>query len=53
MYIVVFWVVRPSRWGQYVHPENWYLPTSPNGVTTQKTTVDMKNLELIFIEYHH
>jgi hypothetical protein len=29
------------RWRQYVPPKRWYLPTSPHGVTTQKTNTDI------------
>jgi hypothetical protein len=29
------------RWKQYVAPKHWYLPTCPQGVTTQKTTIDI------------
>jgi hypothetical protein len=25
----------------YVPPKRWYLPTSPHGVTTQKTNIDI------------
>jgi hypothetical protein len=25
----------------YVSPKRWYLPTSPHGVTAQKTTTDI------------
>jgi hypothetical protein len=28
-------------WRQYVPPKRWPLPTSPHGVTTQKTNIDV------------
>jgi hypothetical protein len=34
MSMLVFWVVKPSL-------KNWYLPTCPNGVTTQKTNINI------------
>jgi hypothetical protein len=32
--------LQPWRWRRYVLPTSLYLPTSPNRVTTQKTTID-------------
>jgi hypothetical protein len=36
----------PWRWRQYVPPKRWYIPTSPHGVTTKKTNMDM-------VYWHH
>jgi hypothetical protein len=33
--------IQPWRWRQYVPPKCRYLPTSPHGVTTQKTNTDI------------
>jgi hypothetical protein len=30
-----------SRYIAYVSPRRWYLPTSPHGVTNQKTNTDI------------
>jgi hypothetical protein len=38
--LLVFWVVTPWRWRQYVPPKCRYLPTIPHGVTTQNTKID-------------
>jgi hypothetical protein len=38
MSMVVFWVVTPRRWRQYVPLKRRCPPPSPNGVTTHKTT---------------
>jgi hypothetical protein len=37
MLLLVFWIVT-LRWRQYVSLKHWCLPTSPHGVTIQKTT---------------
>jgi hypothetical protein len=34
------------RWRQYVPPKRWYLPTSPHGVSTQKTNIETSVLKL-------
>jgi hypothetical protein len=39
--MLVFCVVTPLRWRQYVPPKHWYLPTSPHGVTNHKTSIDI------------
>jgi hypothetical protein len=33
--------LQPWRWWQYVSPKRWYLPTSPQYFTTQKTKIDI------------
>jgi hypothetical protein len=37
MSMFVLWVVTQC----HVPPKRWYLPTSPHGVTTQKTNIDI------------
>jgi hypothetical protein len=50
MLMMMFWVVTPyglvgrsqcfgETWIQYVPPKHWYLPMSPNDITTQKINV--------------
>jgi hypothetical protein len=37
-----YWsVFKPWRWRQYLPPKRRYLPTSPYGVATQKTNIDI------------
>lgn len=33
-----------GRWRQFVFPERWDIPRSPQGVTIQKTKIDRKIL---------
>jgi hypothetical protein len=33
--------VTALKWRQYVSAKRWHLPTSPDGVTTQKTNTDI------------
>jgi hypothetical protein len=41
MSMLVFWVVTQYALKKevYVPPKCWYLPTSPHGVTTEKTNI--------------
>jgi hypothetical protein len=43
---------QPERWRQYVSPKRWYLSTSSQAVTIQKTNIDVftavRTSDLIF-----
>jgi hypothetical protein len=41
--IMFFWVLlQPWRWGQYVSPKRWHLPTSLHGAKTQRNNIIIK-----------
>jgi hypothetical protein len=48
----------PEDWEQYVPPKRWYLPESPQGVTTHKnntvilTALRTSHLALIIIKFN-
>jgi hypothetical protein len=44
--------LQPSwKWGQYVPPQPWYLPTSPHGVTAQKTKIGMNTTKFQTVKF--
>jgi hypothetical protein len=46
------WVPTFWKWRQYIPPKRWFLPTSPHGVTTQDSNIEIVMLAESQTQFH-